>query len=96
MVDQWRKERASLENQMAAIRTHIETHPNRDLYQGSRAKLRFLLNDLALRRQDVHHKIRQYEEEERMSEIFKSISGLTDEETKSLMKSMERLKMVHV
>jgi hypothetical protein len=96
MIEQWRKERTSLDNQMGAIRHHIESHPNRDMYQGSRAKLRFLLNQLALKRQSVHHQIRKYEEDERMSEIFRNISGLTEAETASLMKEMERLKMVHV
>ena len=81
---------------MTAIRNYIESHPNREQYQGGRAKLRILLNDLALRRQTVHLKIRQYEEDERLSEIFRGISGLSPQETASLMRDMERLKIVHV
>jgi hypothetical protein len=96
MIDEWKRERSELDNKLKAVRGYIATHPNKDKYQGSRAKLLILQNDICVRRLAVHQKILQYEDEERLTEIFANISGLSDTEAASLMRDMERLKLVRV
>ncbi len=96
MIDVWRRERAKIDKEMAALRGYLDTHPNRDLYQPGRVKLRKLLNAYALERMAVHNKIRKYEEDERLTEIFKNISGLSETESASMMRDLERFKLVNV
>ncbi len=96
MIDEWKRDRSSLRKQMDEVRNYIESHPNADQYQGGRAKLRILLNQLALAERKVHHKIRDYEEQERLSEIVSNMSGLTEAETANLMRELERFKLVNV
>ncbi len=96
MIDVWKRDRAKMDKEMAALRGYLETHPNKDMYQPGRVKLRKLLNEVALQRMAVHQKIRRYEEDERLTEIVKNISGLSETEAASLMRDMERFKLVNV
>jgi hypothetical protein len=96
VIDLWKRERTQFDNQIREVRNYLEAHLNRDQYQGSRVKLRILLNDLCVRRMAVHQKIVRYEDEERLTEIFKNISGLSDVESAGLMRDMERLRLLKV
>jgi hypothetical protein len=95
MIDQWRAERAQLVKEQNAIRDHIARHPNPDRFSSGRAKLRALLSHLETQRWAVHLKIRQYEQDQEMHDIFKGISGLSDAEVQKLMRDMEKLKLVN-
>lgn len=96
MIDQWRKERWELDQQIRSVHVYIEEHPNKDKFQGSRIKLRILLNDLSVRRMKVHQKILKYEDEERLQELFKNIANVPEDTAKQLWEAMERLRLVDV
>lgn len=96
MVDQWRKERWELDQQIRSMHVYIDGHPNKDKFQGSRVKLRILLNDLSVRRLKLHQKILKYEDEERLQDLFKNIAGVPDDIAKKLYADLERLRLVNV
>lgn len=96
MIEQWRREHAQLVKEQNAIREHIARHPNPDRFSHGRAKLRGLLSHLETQRWALHLKIRKYEQDEELADIFKGISGLSDAEVQKLMKDMEKLSLVNV
>lgn len=96
MIEQWRAEHAQLVKEQNAIREHIRKHPNPDRFSPGRAKLRALLNHLETQRWALHLKIRKYEQDQEMADLFRDISGLSEVEVQKLMKDMERLTLVNV
>lgn len=92
-MDEWKRERSKLDKEVAVVKQKIAqmTAPSYN-----RMCLRILLNDLLVRRHKLHAKILKQEDEEKLNEIFKNISGLSDEHVQRLMRDMERLKLVQV